>query len=336
MRNHLIEKIMIVTITINPALDKSSVVEKLIPEKKLRCSNMIIEAGGGGINVSKAIKKLGGESIAIFPSGGLNGSMLNQILEAENITCKAIPVVNETRESFTITEASTNSQYRFVMPGSFLSNTDVEACINAITSLKPSPTIIVASGSLPPGAPDNFFAILAAVSKQLKAKCIIDTSGKPLLLAAQEGVNMLKPNLSELCSLVGKDYLQLNEVDEAAHEVIRKAHCEAVVVSMGPAGAMLVTKNHHEKIPAPIVKKLSTVGAGDSMVGGIAWQLEQGASLPQAVRFGVACGSAAAMNHGTQLCRKEDVLKLNEWINQHIQKNSIAFADKEYIDTLIA
>lgn len=327
---------MIVTITINPALDKSSVVEKLIPEKKLRCSNMIIEAGGGGINVSKAIKKLGGESIAIFPSGGLNGSMLNQILESQNITCKAIPVANETRECFTITEGCTNAQYRFVMPGSFLSNEEIEQCINAIASLNSSPTIIVASGSLPPGVPDNFFARLAAVSKRVGTKCIIDTSGKPLLLAAQKGVYMLKPNLSELCSLVGKDYLQLNEVDEAAHEVIHKGHCEAIVVSMGPAGAMLVTENYHEKIPAPIVKKLSTVGAGDSMVGGIAWMLEQGASLQQAVRFGVACGSAATMNPGTQLFRIEDVLKLYDWINEHIQKSVIAIEDEKRIDTLIA
>lgn len=321
---------MIATITINPALDKSLVVEKLIPEKKLRCSNTTIEAGGGGINVSKAIQKLGGESIAIFPSGGLNGRCLNQILETQSIAFKSIPAINETRENFTVTESSANAQYRFVMPGSFLSNDEIEACITAITSLNPSPTIIVASGSLPPGVPDNFFARLAVVSKKMGAKYIVDTSGNPLKLAAQEGVYLLKSNLSELCSLAEKDYLQLDEVDAAAHEVIQKAHCKVIVVSMGPAGAILVTANEHERIPAPVVKKLSTVGAGDSMLGGMVWMLEQGATLKEVVRFGVACGTAATMNSGTQLFRKENVLEIYEWINQHSKKELIVLENEKY------
>jgi len=99
--------------------------------------------------------------------------------------------------------------------------------------------------------------------------------------------------------------------------VIEKGHCEVVVVSISPAGAMLVTKDIHEKIPAPNVKKLSTVGAGDSMVAGMAWMLEQGKSLSEMVRFGVACGTAATMNAGTQLFKKEDVLRLYDWINRH-------------------
>ena len=313
---------MIVTITINPAVDKSTTIEKLIPEKKMRCSDLLIEAGGGGINVSKAIKKLGGESLALFPSGGANGKQLEQILLSEAISFKAIPVQNETRESFTATELSTNAQYRFVMPGGKLSSEEIESCMSAVNMLNPQPSIIIASGSLPPGAPDDFFARLAIISKKQGTKLIIDTSGKPLHLAAQQGVYLLKPNLSELCSLVNKDYLQMNEVDEAAKQVIRNGHCEVLVVSMGPAGAMFVTKDILEKIPAPTVKKLSTVGAGDSMVGGMTWMLEQRKSLLEVVRFGVACGTAATMNAGTQLFKTEDVYRLYEWINQH----SISFA----------
>ncbi|RTL60029.1 MAG: 1-phosphofructokinase family hexose kinase [Sphingobacteriales bacterium] len=313
---------MIASITINPAVDKCTTLDKLIPEKKLRCSDLQIEAGGGGINVSKAIKKLGGESLAMFPSGGMNGKLLERILLENKIPFKSIPVENETRESFTATELSTNSQYRFVMPGSNLSSAEIDSCLSAIAALNPLPSIIIASGSLPPGTPDDIFARLAVISKKQGIKLIVDTSGKPLRHAAQEGVYLLKPNLSELCSLVNKDYLQMNEVDEAAKQVIRNGHCEVVVVSMGPAGAMLVTKDIHEKIPAPTVKKLSTVGAGDSMVGGIAWMLEQDKSLLEVVRFGVACGTAATMNTGTQLFKTEDVYKLYEWINQH----SISFA----------
>lgn len=305
----------------NPAVDKSATTEKLIPEKKLRCSDIIIEAGGGGINVSKAIKNLGGQSLAIFPSGGVNGKLLEDYLDEEKIKYKTIPIAANTRENFTITEHSTNAQYRFVLPGSKFNKVEIDLVFKKLSLLNPAPSIIVASGSLPPGVPDDFFARLAAIAKKMKAKCIIDTSGIPLQLAAKEGVYLLKPNLSELCSLVGKDYLQLSEIDEAANQVIEQGHCEVVVVSMGPSGAIVVTKDGYERIPAPTVKKLSTVGAGDSMVGGMVWMLEQGKSIETMARFGVACGTAATMNPGTRLFRKEDVYNLYEWINKHAAKH---------------
>ena len=283
----------------------------------MRCSALRVEAGGGGINVSKAIKELGGKSIAFFPAGGVNGKVLSQILKKSQIPHKSIPVKGETRESFSATELATNSQYRFVMPGTELTKKEIDLCISQISRLKPFPSIIVASGSLPPGVPDDFFARIAVLAKQKGSKFIVDTSGKSLKLAARQGVYLLKPNLSELCSLVGKDHLELSEVDEAAQQLIRKGYAEVVVVSMGPAGAMLVTKSNYERIEAPTVKKLSTVGAGDSMVAGMAWMLDKNKSLNDVVRFGVACGTAATMNHGTQLFKKADVLRLYEWINKN-------------------
>ncbi len=316
---------MILTITMNPAVDKSTSTPKLIAEKKLRCTDMCNEPGGGGINVSKAIAKLGGESIALFPSCGANGKLLEQMLDEQGICFNAIPVQQPTRESFTVTETASNAQYRFVTPGGYLSEKALETCLTTIKSIAPAPTIIVVSGSLPPGVPNDFMAQLAGLARELKARCIVDTSGKPLQAAAQEGVYLLKPNLSELCSLVGKDYLELHEVDEAAHAVIEKGHCEVMVVSMGPAGAIVVTETEHEHIPAPTVKKLSTVGAGDSMVGGMAWMLEQGAPLRNVVRFGVACGTATTMNAGTQLSKKEDVFRLYECIDHHSRKRALAF-----------
>ena len=314
---------MIVTITMNPALDKSTVIEKLVTEKKLRCSEITIEAGGGGINVCKAIKKLGGDGMVVFPYGGTNGELLIQLLADEDISFKAVPVLSATRESFTVTEFASNAQYRFVPPGGSLTDKDLQNCLEAITSINPPPQIIVVSGSLPAGAPDDFFATVAALSKKMEAKCIIDTSGKPLLLAAKEGVYLLKPNLTELCSLVGKSFLQLNEVEDAACEVIQRGHCEVIVVSMGPAGALLITKNEHERIIAPTVKKLTTVGAGDSMVGGMAWMLEQSAGLSEIVRFGVACGTAATMNQDTGLFNKNDVFKLYDWINHYSNRKAL-------------
>ena len=305
---------MIVTITVNPAIDKSTSFQKLIPEKKMRCSEMTIEAGGGGINVSKVLKELAGESIAVFPSGGANGKLLEQTLSNSNIPFKAIPIENETRENFTATELLTNAQYRFVMPGASLNIQELNKCFNVIKDIHPNPHFIVFSGSLAPGMADSIVAQFAVMAKELNAKFIVDTSGEPLKNAVREGVFLVKPNLSELCSLVGKEFLELSEVDNAAKSIIEKGHTEVIVVSMGPSGALLVTKDLCKRVPAPIVKKQSTVGAGDSMVAGISFMLMQNKPLIEAVQFGVACGTAAIMNKGTQLCRKEDVGKLFDWI----------------------
>ena len=311
---------MIVTITMNPAIDKSTSINKLVPEKKMRCSELITEAGGGGINISKAIKELGGESLAVFPSGGMNGKLIENYLSGRQISFKSIPVAHETRENIVVRETDTNSQFRFVMPGASLTEKEAHACFELLQQLEPRPTCIVASGSLPPGLPDDFFGQLAKVVKKLNARYIIDTSGKPLQLAAKEGVYLLKPNLGELCALVGKEHLEVNEVDDAAMEVIKQGACEVMVVSMGPTGALLVTRDGCEHIPTPTVKKQSTVGAGDSMVAGMVWMLSQGKSISETVRFGVACGTAATMNPGTQLFKKEDVYRLYDWINKYADK----------------
>jgi 6-phosphofructokinase 2 len=307
---------MIVTITMNPAVDKSTSVNKLIAEKKMRCSEMITEAGGGGLNVSKALKELGSDSLAIFPSGGINGQLIEKYLQSFNISYKTIPIGKETRENIVVRENDTNLQYRFVMPGASLTEQEAQSCFQIVQQLQPAPGYIVASGSLPPGLPENFFARLAKIARQLNARFIIDTSGTPLQLAAKEGVYLLKPNLSELCALAGVNYLELNEVKDAALSVIKQGQCEVMVVSMGPAGALLVTHNESIRTPAPTVKKQSTVGAGDSMVAGLMWMLSQGRSLQETVKFGVACGTAATMNPGTQLFKKEDVYQLYHRMGQ--------------------
>ena len=154
------------------------------------------------------------------------------------------------------------------------------------------------------------------MAKQHQISLIVDTSGEPLLKAAHEGVYLLKPNLSELCSMVGKGYLELDEIDAAARQVLDQGQCEVLIVSRGPAGALLVTKDLHENIAAPTVKKVSTVGAGDSMVGGMVWMLMQGEPLTNVVRFGIACGTAATMNPGTRLFNRDDALRLYKWMQR--------------------
>ncbi|MBL7807944.1 MAG: 1-phosphofructokinase family hexose kinase [Saprospiraceae bacterium] len=315
------EMAKIVTLTLNPALDKSTEVDQMIPEQKLRCSPMRLDAGGGGINVSKAIRKLGGETVAVFPCGGHNGNILCDLLHHDGIVVKTVPVDGEVRENVSVRDKSTNAQYRLTMPGLELSENDADQCLAVIGSLKPE--YIVASGSLPPGLRDTYFEKVAAFAKSINARFILDTSGKALQAAADEGLYLLKPNLSELSALSGIPNLEMHQVDDAAMEIIRLGKCEIVVVSLGPQGALLVTPQGIEHIPAPTVKKQTTVGAGDSMVAGMVWALSNGKTLREVGRIGVACGSAATMNTGTELFKAADVWRLVEWIETYGERYQI-------------
>lgn len=309
------DSLKIATITLNPALDKSSSVERLTPEQKLRCAAMQFDAGGGGINVSKGIQKLGGQSTAVFPAGGYNGRRLLEILSEAGVPTQSLEMPGETRENFSVTETATNLQYRFTMPGLELTERDAQACLNLVRQL--APDILVASGSLPPGLPETYYEQVAAFSKEIGAKLVLDTSGAALLAAADEGLFLLKPNLAELSALVGVPQLEMNQVDDAALDIIHQGKCEVVVVSLGPQGALLVSKDGFEHIPAPMVKKQSTVGAGDSMVAGMVWALSAGKPLREMAQIGVACGTAATMNSGTQLFHAADVWRLQSWINTY-------------------
>jgi 6-phosphofructokinase 2 len=309
----------IVTITLSPCIDKSTSIPALIPEKKLKCTAPKLEPGGGGINVARAIKKLGGEAFTIFPSGGYTGKFFNHLLEKENIPAIIIQTINETRENIIVLDEYTNNQYRFGMPGTALNEKEWQQCLKAVEKIN-NAEFIIASGSLPPGVPLNIYAQLAKIAKNKNAKFIVDTSGEALKQAMDEGVYLLKPNLGELCALVGKEELQPEEAKGIAKEIIAKGKCKVMVVSMGAAGAMLVTNKIDQTITPPQVKRKSTVGAGDSMVAGIVFYLSQGKSIVEAVQYGVACGTAATINPGTELCKKEDADKLYFQINQSINK----------------
>ena len=304
----------IVTLTVNPAVDKSTNIDRLIPEQKLRCDTPRFDAGGGGINVSKGIKRLGGKSTAIFTTGGPSGQVLRDLVSQEGIDCEVIQTEQWTRENFIVAETTTNAQYRFGMPGTALSEAETEAVLETLRQSKAE--YVVASGSLPPQMNVNFYEKVAAISKKMGARLILDTSGESLKAACDEGVFLLKPNIGELEALVGAKDLQMDDVDEAARMLIGDGKCEVVIVSMGPKGAILVTKDLCEHVPAPPVQKRSTVGAGDSMVAGMTWALMQDLSYSEMLRWGVACGSAATMNEGTQLFLRADVERLLEWLKR--------------------
>ena len=300
----------IVTVTLSPALDITTGVARLYPDAKLRCGHPLYAPGGGGINVARAIHRLGGDALARFAAGGATGQHLRELLDAEGLPNQALPIAAWTRECINLTEQASGQQYRLIMPGAPLSLSEQTQLLAALKAL-PSPEYLVISGSLPEGLAADFLPRLLEVARQHGARCILD-SAAPVLRQALDigGVFLIKPNIDELCALVGVPALDADQLASVARELIESAGCAAVLVSLGPQGALLVTAELTERIPAPRVCKRSTVGAGDSMVAAVTLKLAAGASWGEAARYGVAAGSAAIMTEGSELCRRADTEQL--------------------------
>ncbi len=306
----------IVTITLNPCIDKSTTVNALVPDKKLRCSQPVFEPGGGGINVSRAIKKLGGASTAVYFSGGYSGKFFETLLQNEGIDSLVVPIAGHTRENMIVVDESNNQQYRFGMPGPKIIKSEMDHFFKVIEDLK-GIDYIIASGSLPRGTEIGFFSTLAEICKKIGARLVVDTSGEPLRQAINEGVFMIKPNLGELSFLHGAEELNDAEIINAAKTIIEKGGAEIIVVSLGAGGAMLITKDEVHNSSSPTVKKKSTVGAGDSMLAGMVMAMSNKWNWSDVLRYGVATGTATTMNAGTELCKKTDVDRLFEFLKKY-------------------
>ena len=297
----------VLTLTLNPAVDESTSVERVIPERKLRCGPTRYEPGGGGINVSRVLRRLGCDAPAIYPAGGPAGQLLARLLDEEGVSHRPVPIEAWTRENFNVLEGASGQQFRFCLPGPALSEEDVERCVRAVQDTRPRPEFVVASGSLPPGVAPDFYARLARLVRDSGARFVLDASGEALRLAVDAGVSVLKPSLREFQGLTASAGADEAGLIEAGRALVRRARCELLVVSLGSGGALWVSPAGEGRIAAPAVPVASGVGAGDSMVAGILCRLLQGAGPEVAARYGVAAASASVMNPGTALCGAADV-----------------------------
>jgi 6-phosphofructokinase 2 len=300
----------IVTATPNPALDVSTSVDRVVPEHKLRCGPTQLDPGGGGVNVSRVVRNLGGRSIAVYAVGGPTGQAYRELLEREGIVGRAVRIAASTRESFTVDETDTGEQFRFVLQGPEMREPEWRAFLSAIADDMPTHGYVVPSGSLPPGVPTDFYARIAHIARARGTRCVLDTSGAALRAALEEGVFLIKPSARELGELVGSALRDEDDLQEAARELVAAGSCEIVALTLGAAGAVLVTADRTLRLPTPAVRVQSTVGAGDSFLGAFVLRLAQGHDLPRAFRTAVAAGSATAMLPATDLCRAEDVAAL--------------------------
>jgi 6-phosphofructokinase 2 len=300
----------IITLTVNPVLDKNTTVNGLVPGQKLRCDAPVFYAGGGGINVSRAIQNLGGTSLAIYLAGGPCGTILEHLMTAKRIEQKMIAIEGWTRENTTVLDCATQLPYHFGDPGPAVFEHEWQKALDLIEENLGMGDYLVASGKLTAGIPDDFYIRVAEMSSSKKARLVLDTKGPALKRAVGSEIFLLKPNIGELSSLYGGGTLSHAELERLAQKFYNDHQCTLLVVSLGASGALLVTKGVMEYVPAPIVRQKSTIGAGDSMVAGMVLAHRAGKDNVDMVRYGVACGSAATLKPGAQLCQKKDVDQL--------------------------
>jgi len=299
----------IVTLTLNPALDASTEVPALMPDAKLRCGPVRREAGGGGVNVARAIAALGGAALALHAVGGPTGAIIQACLEQEGVPQRPLFISGTTRENLAVLDRSSGERFRFVLPGPPMSRSEWRRCLDAAVAAAEGP-YFVASGSLPPGVPADFYSRLASALEPSGTRLLLDCCGAPLRAALAGGVHLVKPNYREFDELMAREQTDA-ERERSAARLVADGRAEVVIVTLGSRGALLVSGTERALIPAPPVSRAeSPVGAGDSFMAGLALALASGRELADACAFGVAAAAAAIMTPGTEPCRRDDVERL--------------------------
>lgn len=301
----------IITLTLNPTIDGAAEAETIRPVRKVRTSNERYDPGGGGINVARVITELGGPVRAYYLAGGATGSVLDSLLSRVGADFQRIDIAGDTRISHVVFERSTGLEYRFVPEGPRVSDAEWQKSLEILETV--SFDYLVASGSLPLGVPEDYYARVSRLVAGKGARLVVDTSGKALA-AALDGGGLLfaKPSLGELEQLSGGELEGTARQHEAAMAFVESGKVDYMAVTLGHHGAFLAGRDGVTRLPALPVKPRSAVGAGDSFVAAMTLRLAQGAPVEEAFMFGMAAGTAAVLTPGTELCRREDVERFYE------------------------
>lgn len=302
----------ILTVTLNPALDLSTSAEQVVPDIKLRCEAPAIDPGGGGINVSRAILRIGGRSTALVALGGGTGTRLGQLLNEAGLPVLRLDAPGETRQSLSVTDRSTGKQFRFVLPGPEWAPADVADALDAVASAAAPGSIVVLSGSNPPGVPDDFILRLCSRLRGRPVRLFMDSSGAALALAARGKATLavLRMDDAEAEELAGRKLPERRDTADFASALVAAGAAHTVIIARGADGNIAAGADGRWHVEAHRVPIVSKVGAGDSFVAGYALAAARGRSVAEALGLGAACASATCMMPGTELCRPDDVARL--------------------------
>ena len=303
----------ILTITLNPAVDLDTATAEVRPGPKLRCETPRLDPGGGGINVSRALRELGGDSIAVVAAGGGMGVVLGQLLDREGLPVRLIAAPGETRQSLSVMETGSGRQFRFIFPGPEWSEARIEAAGSEIAEVIPRGGLVVLSGSHPPGFPDDYPARLVALGDHFGARVVLDTSGAALraLKAGRiTGLEVLRLDHEEAEDLAGHALPDAAASAGFADGLRRAGVARMVVLARGAEGSVLVSGEGRWLCHAARVPVRSKTGAGDSFVAGFTLGLARGEAPERCLQRGVAAASAAVMTEATRLCTRADADRL--------------------------
>lgn len=300
---------MIYTVTLNPALDKTVEIPGMALDTVNRVTSMRTDPGGKGINVSKVIAKLGGESCAVGILGGESGRTLLAALEREGLRTHFRFVEGQTRTNLKIIDRALHTNTDINEPGLTVSPADLDALLRDLLGMVREGDIVVLAGSLPQGAPQDTYRVWTAACREKGARVCLDADGVLLAEGLKAAPYLIKPNEDELSRLVGH---RLTDTDELIAEgrLLLKGGVTRVVISLGERGALYLRGNevlYAEGLSVPVG---STVGAGDSVVAALAYADSLGMSVEDAVRLSTATGAANVMCSGTQPAEREAVEKL--------------------------
>lgn len=295
----------LVTLTLNPALDIACSAELVEHTHKIRTGDDHLDPGGGGINVARVLHELGGETLAVLMAGGVTGALIEELLDNAGVPRVTVPIHGITRICFTVFERSTGLEYRFVPEGPSVNRHDWHAMLHLLEEIECD--WLIASGSLEHGMPEDIYARVARVAHRRGQRVVLDCSGPALGAALGTGLEMIKPSLGELRALVGHELPDDRSQEDAAMALVRQGAARLVAVSLGELGAFVASGDGVIRMAALPCKVLSAVGAGDSFVAAMSLALARGATLRDALRWGVAAGTAAVMCAGTARLRRRDV-----------------------------
>ena len=302
---------MIYTLTLNPALDRTLIVTELRFEDANRVQKEYRYAGGKGIDVSRVINELGGDSITLGFIGGYDGIELEGRLINEGINCDFIRISEETRINIFIEEEQTGKRTSLHAKGPEVSPSELATLYNKIKNLTPKPSWFVMSGSLPLGISNNIYAQFTHLMRNSGAKVFLDSDGLPLKKGIEAIPFAVKPNLFELERLAKKKFRSIKQIVLFGKKLITKG-IRYVLISLAEEGMVLISEQEILKAIPPQVKVESTIGAGDASVAGFIHSYEEGMSIDKCLKTAVACGTATVLTPGTALCKKKDVEKIIE------------------------
>lgn len=299
---------MITTITLNPCLDTTLYVEQLVPDDSNRVIRVQKDPGGKGLNVSRFLHKLGKRVSTLTFFGGHTGEEVEALLKQEGVFPFTVRLSNDTRNNISIIDMKTLTQTRFNQTGPFVSEGEYNSFSSMVEQLGDNANIVVLSGSLPPGVPENAYRDMIQMLKLInpKIRIILDTDKSPLKLGIEAHPFMVKPNLHEAQRLLGYSIVSQEDQIRALKDIHHQG-CTLVVMSLGKEGIIGYDGQDIIRIESPEVEVQSTIGAGDALIAGICYALEDHRSFMDMLKFGVQVSAAKVTTAGTVACGWDDI-----------------------------